>query len=517
MNKIQSALLEYIIDKDYRDQRIQYIALLDYLLEDKEDKFNNTAGQEILSCFFFDACCNGGLSSFDEENFIKYFDDNKNLIENAIRENTNSKIELNSIDGFNNIVKNKSYLKSFIYQCKSYKNWLTTEIGKKFINAAFVHHDTKITFYKGNVSSDKFNEPINLVDEFINKFKSNHKLKTLKSKGEDIPITDKDFYQKADIYAITPDFKSEMNKIKDSNKNKNENETIDEWNKFIDKGVFIGISLKKLKGVVKNVHIWAHDNIQLSINDDSIKYDTDFNIFSKKALTEINKLSDLPNITSNISFELLINDEKKIVEIAIRSNTSGDGHAYKDPEISFKVTPTVELKFVSSKNEKEVTDAQIGKTKSLVTHWILSEEEKFTNTPNFNDYLNIINKLKTKFSNLEELTDKSIIKTYVDLINENRSTIDELYDLIKKKLDYSEKYNIITKKFKDAGILFFEKHDKNDNILFLYKLTKWYAVSWNILIILSAIGNHINDNEDNVFLQLFKFAKISVLPYLSLG
>lgn len=528
MNLIQQALYEYIIDKDYNDKMLQYNALLDYLFEDLlvEAATDDTAAQELLTCFFFDA----------------YFNKHqKDIIEISIKGRSKTPLKLYDYyienlpknlkkysEVFNKIMGKNDYKLSFIYQIKTYKKWLDKH--SNFNNSAFIHHDTGLGFYNGKLIKEK---------DWGN-------LPTRVEKGKTLfRISDKDIYQKADIYAITEEGKESLSKSEI-----NINDEVEFWKTGIEKGQFVGISLKKLGDTESKVYTWGYDNINLDIaaidnKNNIMKFEPNVNLFNIKDISNISNNKDLGTITMNLLFGLNIKDtnnneeENKDVYISIKSNGNSDDHAIYSPSDSFKAANTVELKYKSGK-------AQIGKVKTKVSEWeeLLPKPdvEPEHNSNNFNEKIKNINNL---FGNIEgfvsELPESA--KENINIICDSRNDIDALYTKIesytgkttterkqyykdnKGQANYYDNDKIaaelkeLLNKLSDKFNFLKNIIDKNTfdyNIRILYNITKWYSTCWNLLTSLDIIGHHLEDDE-NMCVQLFKAAKFSTLPYVSIG
>lgn len=525
MNKLQSILLEYIIDKDYRDQRIQYLGLLDYLFEDDgSKKVDKTSIQELLSCLFLDL-------SINKEKML-----DEKIIMDEINKNAEEISEVLSCkkeDVLDFANEKKGWVKSFKYQVESYKNWVNAgheNFGKDMV---FVHHDSKIGYYYGIMQKNKYNNIIERISNFINKVKNNYKTYTKKGLKS---ISDKDFYQKADIYAIKNN--SNISDKSDSN----EAAEFNQWETWINDGVCIGISLKKLTRVISKSKIWNIDVKKESYEVDPKYIEVNFPILNSNPDTiASDDDKDENKITTELYFGVIDTstspEEKHMYKFSIRSNAHGvEGHWNKDPKIFLNVGTTIELgngKTTQGDNEygKSGNSANLGKTQTLLTQWILQaqDEAEEQNKKYFNTKLAAKERNSKNFEFLAKNVNNNLLT--LGFIEKNN----KLFEI---DSNHTALIDRISGNYKNIEIVFKAVSEKNEKIEFdsdqqnIYdnlkqycEEVKWYNVAWVLLVDWYVITNKIiqnlekndsNTTPKNALIDLFVSSKSSVLPYLML-
>lgn len=458
--------------------------------------------QELLSCVFFDAWFNMEKKFDKTEDIYEYYKNNITLIQNICLYSSRLKIE--DFDDFmNQTKKSKDWQKSFIFQCKSFENWVKKH--KSFeCDLTFVHHDTSIGIFKTSVSKG-WN-----IDERVNKG------------SEEFGYKDKDLYQKADIYAV-------VNKIDIKPEEDIEGEIV-YWvnaisNNSEDK--FVGISLKKLNKAISNVHTYGLDKSVVSIEDKSITFKIDtFNNITFNPL-----LSDIKTgvITTYIHFNVNSSEgEDSEYDLVIKSNGKGVEHATKDPWVSYIAPVTTELK-------KKNSTAQAGKAQSLINDWLeennnISDKDvlksnncKGNGSEDFLNKWNYICSVLSKEKVIFSFEFSTGAKQLLDFLSTNYIKIDEVYKTFKDKKGDEE--NVKSKIDEIPGLEIYKTQSFDEIMVMLYNITKWYNVSWKILNVYYIIAKQIEKNGLNkTILDMYNYSKgINTndkdlkLPYVLIG
>ena len=470
--------------------------------------------QELLSCVFFDAWFNMDNKFDKTEDIYEYYKRNLTLIQN-ICAMSNSKLKIKDFDDFMNPTKkSKDWQKSFIFQCKSFENWIKNHPSFKPGELTFVHHDTHIGIFKSSVSTGW------QIAERVNK--------GVKKFG----YPKKDLYQKADIYAV-------VNKIDNTPEKDIESEVVYWINALSNnsKDKFVGISLKKLSKSISNVYTFGLDNSVEAIEDGTVTFKIDtFNINTfNPAAGDI-----VPGIiTTYIHFN--VNEsygensdfiERSEYDIFVKSNGKGVEHATKDPLASYIAPVTTELK-------KKNSSAQSGKAQSLINDWLEENNDIDKDVLKSNnckgkgpeDFLSIHKYICSVLDNLnnEKISSYSFNFTpqaiqLLNFLSNNYIKIDEVYKTFKDK-NGDEKS--VLSKIKEISVL--KEIDKTKSfkeiMVMLYNITKWYNVSWKILNVYYIIAKQIEKNGLNkTILDIYNYSKgISSkdkdlnLPYVLIG
>lgn len=459
--------------------------------------------QELLTCVFFDAWFNIKERFNNTEDIYWYYKENITLIQ-TLCAMQNSGLKIEDFDDFMNTTKkSKDWQKSFIFQCKSFENWIKKH--KSFDNElTFVHHDTSIGIFNRTVTTG-WN-----IAERVNKGTKKFGYK------------DKDLYQKADIYAV-------VNKID----NTPEEDIIGEivyWvnaisNNSEDK--FVGISLKKLNKAISNVHTYGLDNSVDAIEEGSVTFNID--TFNKITFNPLLGNITTGVITTYIGFKVNSSDgENSEYDLSIKSNGKGVEHATKDPWVSYIAPVTTELK-------KKNSTAQSGKAQSLINDWLeenndISDKDVLKSNnckgKGSEDFLkkwkyiySVLNKEKIVFSSV--FSQEAI--QLLNFLSNNYIKIDEVYKTFQDKKSDEES---IKSKIDEIPGLEIDKTKSLDEIMvMLYNITKWYNVSWKILNVYYIIAKQIEKNGLNkTILDMYNYSKgINTndkdlkLPYVLLG
>lgn len=459
--------------------------------------------QELLTCVFFDAWFNLKKVFNKHEDIYNYYKENMSLIQN-ICAFSDLKLKMEDFDDFmNQSKKSKDWQKSFIFQCKSFENWI--EKHKSFKSAlTFVHHDTSIGIFNRTVKKG-WN-----IAERVNKG------------TKEFGYKDKDLYQKADIYAV-------VNEIDITPEEDIAGEIVYWVNALSnnDKDKFVGISLKKLSKAISNVHTYGLDNSIDSIEDGSITFKIDtFNHITFNPLA-----GDISPglITTYIYFKVNSSDgENSIYELSVKSNGKGAKHATTDPWVSYIAPVTTELK-------KKNSSAQSGKAQSLINDWLeknngISDKDVLKSNnckgkgssdflKKWNYIYSVLNKEKIVFSSI--FSQETI--QLLDFLSKNYIKIDEVYKTFKDKK--GDKDSVLSKINEIEGLKINETQSFEEIMIMLYNITKWYNASWKILNIYYIIAKQIEkDGLNKTILDIYNYSKgINTsdkdlkLPYVLLG
>lgn len=449
--------------------------------------------QETLSCFFFDAWFNLHEQFDNNEELVEYYQEHIDVVTQiatmvglTIDDYNTFLLSKNSRDKY--VPVSRDWQNSFIYQCESFEKWISTHPSFSH-NLTFVHHDSKIGVYMGGVTQNW--SIATRVDNGTKKFK----------------ISDKNKYQKADIYAVVDsvDIKPEDDI----------NDEVSYWSQAIDddnSDVFVGISLKKLGKPLSKVHTYGLDQMTMTVDEKSVGFN--FGIFNNVQFDPKKGLLVPGVVTSTMRFGVDVDGETKTGEFAIRANNKGPEHAMKDPHVSWQASTTVELKMIGA-------SALGGKCVSLVSTWLTDKINNCKDKTSA-DYKK---KLTTIAANLKPSGvdfDPSLSNDTVamlDFLAENNKTIADLYKAFEKG---PKEISTIQPYLND---LRYDVDDIKDAMSSLYAATKWQNISWRIVCILEAISNHIKkEGLNQTILQLYAAAKgISMkdtdihLPYVLLG
>lgn len=470
-----------------------------YLNECVRNMFEGNAAkdtliQETLSCFFFDAWFNKHDQFDNNEELAEYYQNRIDIIAQisaitglTVEDYNAFLLDTNKSGKFTPAAK--QWQNSFIYQCESFEKWVATHPSFSH-KLTFVHHDSKLGIKDGQVTGNW--SIATRVDNGTKKFR----------------ISDKDKYQKADIYAVVDaiDIKPEDDI----------NDEVSYWTQAVsgtDGDVFVGISLKKLGKVLSGVHTYGLDQMSLTVDEKSV--DLELGIFDNIKIDLANGILSPGTVTSYIHFNIDTDGETKKCDFVIRANNKGPAHAMKDPHVSWQAAATTELKVYGA-------SALGGKASSLVSTW-LREKINDCKDKGSNDFIKKIDKINTNLQKVGVHSDIHIqpeTAALLDFLAENNTTIAALYKAFEKgpkEISTIQPYLDELGYHTDADI----KTVMGD----LYASTKWQNISWRILSILEAITDHmVEDGLDQTVLQLYAAAKgIRMkdtdihLPYVLLG
>lgn len=450
--------------------------------------------QETLTCFFFDAWFNLHETFDNNEELADYYKEHTDVISQI------ASIVGLSLDDYDKflLVQNKSgrytpvardWQNSFIYQCESFEKWIGNHPSFSH-NLTFVHHDSKIGVKCGGISKNW--SIAQRVDVGTKKYH----------------FGDKDKYQKADIYAVVDNI--------DVKPEDDINDEVTYWTQSIEgkeSDTFVGISLKKLGKTLSKVHTYGLDQMTLTVDEKSVKFN--FDIFGNVKFDPSNGIINPGLLTSTIDFDIDTDGETHSCEFAIRANSKGPEHAMKDPHVSWSAATTAELKMTGAK-------AMAGKCASLVSSWIPGRVNdcKDKSSAEYMKKMNVIASnmgiAGVSFNN--SMSPDAI--TLLDFLAENNKVISDLYKAFEKgpkTLETIRPYLV------EMGI----KTDDNikDVMNMLYAATKWQNIAWRILCMIEAISIHVkNDGLNQTILQLYTTSKgISQnetdihLPYVLIG
>lgn len=431
------------------------IRLVDFINESliiKEASEGKTKFQELLSCLFFDACCNKGIIFSDSNDILQYYKKSEKIIKELVSIMGTSK------DNFDDIIKSKDWVKSYIYQCNSFMNWLKQH--KEFKKPLmFSHHDTSIGILEGDVFDD-----YNIAERVDKGFKL-------------YGISNKDTYQKADIYAIKPyrdPFKSPKSDSTDE---------LAFWEKGILDGKFVGISLKQIKHDIHYPDTYNFDEVIITVNPSTtqLKCDVFTNAKVNPKLCEFK----IGNVSSEIGFDIEICNPKRDAEkfraiFAIRSNSNGaQSHALKNPKVSYATPVTTELR--DSKGA-----AQWGKC----GEWVKSFGDKLPNTINHtsNDFITLINEIKSSFAKYNVQVDINLNPDSIAALDFGGKYNEMIYNLFVNFEQGNVNENNIDNYLKKIGI---KRGNKSfEEVMFsLYNFAKWYSITWKMLNTFVCITN----------------------------
>lgn len=450
--------------------------------------------QELLSCVFFDAWFNM-KNKFDKtEDIYKYYKENLTLIQNICAV-SKSRLNIKDFDDFmNQTKKSKDWQKSFIFQCKSFENWIENHPSFNH-ELTFVHHDTSIGIFKTSVSTGW------LIAERVNNGTKKFGYKK------------KDLYQKADIYAVVNKTVNTPDEIDNIPEKDIESEVVYWRNALLNNGEdeFVGISLKKLSKSISNVHTFGLDKSVEAIEDRSVKFE--INTFNNIIFNPSAGVITPGVITTYIHFNVNSSEEDKSeYDIFVKSNGKGVEHAKKDPWLSYIAPVTTELK-------KKNSSAQAGKAQSLINDWLEENNDIDKDVLKSNnckgkgseEFLNI-HRYICDVLNKEKISSCSFNFTpqaiqLLEFLKNNYEKIDEVYKTFKDKKEDEE--SVLSKIKEIPGLKEIDKIKSFEEIMvMLYNITKWYNVSWKILNVYYIIAKQIEKNGLNkTILDIYNYCK----------
>lgn len=421
--------------------------------------------QEVLTCVFFDAYFNLGEKFKTTDDIVAYYTNNEKLITNVAMMIGLSKaefdeflIQTNSKGKYDKICL--EWQKSFLFQCESFEKWVKKHPSFSK-NLVFVHHDTSIGVHKGNINGGW--SITKRVDVGKSKF----------------GFSDKDEYQKADIYAIVNDVN--MTPEEDIS-----NE-VTYWIQSIEgkeSDTFVGISLKKLKKPLTNVHTYGLDQDVLVVKEGSVE--CRFPLFDgvKYAKNDFKA----GTTTSEIRFVMEFGDGEHDAIFAIRSNgKDASKHAHVDPKASFGVPTTTELKIKNA-------GAQAGKCQSLISSWFVTNSKDY----NIAAYDGMLSNINTAFPNIPSSLPNDA-KLLLDYLYVNHDSILNIYKMYEK----NGGIDAVSSNLEELGFAPTEK-----TIDMLYDATKWEVALFKILQSLEAISVRAKKSSvENVLEEMVKYAK----------
>lgn len=453
--------------------------LREFIVEKLADS-TRTIIQEILTCVFFDGYFNLNKKFKTPDDIVDYYNNNEELIttiSNAIslpksffdefllEKKPNGKYEKLPIE----------WQKSFVFQCESFDKWIKKHPSFSK-NLVFVHHDTTIGIKDGQMK---------------NGWSITKRVDTGRAK---YGFKDKDEYQKADIYAVVND----INVTPEADIS----DEVSYWIQSIegkDSDQFIGISLKKLKKSLSNVHTYGLEQDIVTVKDGSIS--CKFPLFDGVTFSPNKFTAGLT--TAEVHFTLVTDKEYDAI-FAIRSNgKDAKNHAHKDPKASFGVPTTTELKIKGA-------GAQAGKCQSLISSWIIDNNKRLDST----SYENMLKNIHSVFVDIpDSLSNDS--KELLDYLYNNHDSILNLY----KKYEKEGGIKAITNELTELGL-----EPVESTIDMLYNATKWEIAVYKILQSFDAIVNQSKQTSiENTIADMVKYAKgigdedDLKLPYVLIG
>lgn len=448
------------------------------------EKLSATTGtliQEILTCIFFDAYFNLNEKLKTTDDIVEFYNGNETLIKKVSAMMGVSKPEF---DEFLIKTNNKGkyekvcldWQKSFIFQCESFEKWVKKHPSFSK-NLVFIHHDTSLGVHNGDVTGG---------------WSITRRVDTGRSK---FGFKDKDEYQKADIYAV-------INDVNVSPEEDISNE-VSYWVQSIegkDSDTFVGISLKKLRKPLSNVHTYGLDQDTLTVKEGSVE--CRFPLFDGVKYAENDFKAGLT--TSEIHFVMMFGDGEHNAIFSIRSNGKDAAkHAHVDPKASFGVPTTTELK---TKN----AGGQGGKCQSLISSWFTTTGKDYDVTV----YDSMLGNISAVFPSIPNKLPNDA-KLLLEYLYTNHDSILNIYK------NY-EKGGGIDAVANDLEGLGFPPTD--ETIDMLYDATKWEVALFKILQSWEAISIKVKQSSvETVLADMVKYAKgigdedDLRLPYVLIG
>jgi len=493
-------------------------SLIEYLNENVAPMFEARAAadtetmvQEILTCVFFDAFFNKRVDFDTTEDIIEYYESVKKSIIEPIIKMPGVRASLEDFDklllsteakGKNKVEKytkkSEEWQKSFVLQCDAFDSWLNTH--KSFHTPmVFVHHDSSIGVINGRATGGW--KIADRVDNGVKKY----------------GISEKDVYQKADIYAVCQDTET-----------KPEDDIADEVSYWINsiegdaKSKFVGISLKKLNSKLSNVHTYGLDHIECSIDPDSIKI---INPIFNSTVAGTNLGDSKPGTTSSyLKFDANLAGDLSSCVFDIR--TSG---ADSDSRIVVKSNQAHTCFGVTALGQLRLTGkaAQAGRAQRLISDWAKKEgvSLKRNDDADSSDFKNKFDTIKKMALDNHIVIDDDITSDSLKLIDMIKQNNDKLMDAFKACNKGNHK---LTQDMIDAcskmGVTI-DESNYVDMYKKLFDLVKWKAATWSILCNYEAIFKHAESSDFKTTLkEMVMFAKgISTsekdlhLPYVMIG
>jgi len=420
--------------------------------------------QETLSCLFFDAWFNLDNDFDNIEDLVEYYENHEDLVSQIA---STCGLTLSDYNDFFLIgdkkgtqkTKTKEWQESFIYQCESFENWIKKHPSFND-NLVFIHHDSA-----AGVRNGKLERGWNItkrVDIGVKKY----------------GYTDKDNYQKADIYAV-------VNKI-DVTPEDDISKEITYWVQSIEgkeSDKFVGISLKKIGRVLTNIHTYGLDQLTISVDQESVKFD--MRMFENVKFDLSKGIIEPGIISSSIKFDINIDDEINPCSIDIRADGKGvKGHANKDPHVSFSSSIGTQIKIPGA-------GAQGGRAQSLISKWLKSDMKanRINGSKEYENKLQIIkNDLESNGIKFDAILDEQA-KKLLDFLTVNDSVISNLYKSFEKDKSIES-----IQPFLNELKLNVEGKSLEDIMIMLYNATKWHNITWKSLCVYEAIAERIKEN-----------------------
>lgn len=474
-----------------------------------EDNGQDTPTQELLSCVFFDAFFNKGLNFDKSEEIIDYY---VSIYDTLISELSKiSKIPVAVFDKIMHVREkkrgglddNKTWIKSFRMQCDSLNNWISKHPSFN-TNLIFVHHDTKIGIFNGNITT---NWSI---------------AKRVENGRSQFHINKKDDYQKADIYMLIKDISA-----------KPEKDIISEityWCDSIDNkssDLFAGISLKMLNKQISNPHTYGVGDFEFIVGDDII---CNIPIFRNVIFDQQDLNNSQPGITSSfIKFDATYDSDPIGCEFDIRTSGNLATEHIKEPNkrsdscFSGKSVSTAQM-------TAKGMGGQAGRMQSIVTEWCKKydievgiDAFKNMNSGSCITQSNSINKT-LKDNNIKITSNISLSDDcckMIDWVFENTNNLIIMF----KEFDKSKHRltDTIIEQAKKIGIILTE--DNYINILIkVFSICKWKIATCSSLAYFDAICHRMNEvGVKQTLTELFCVAKgismgdLKHLPYVMIG
>jgi hypothetical protein len=427
------------------------------IFEASKNSAEDTVTQELFTCVCFDLFfnCNKKFRKF--EDIKEWLDSSESTVVDEIgqkvkdfRARINDMVDWESKKTTTEKTTAKGWLKSFYAQCISFDNFLSEHKNLPSSGITFLHHDTGLGVRDGKVSTGW-----SILADRVN-----NGVKKLNGGG------DKDNWQKADIYAVWDNTDSAIPADSIPAEVTYWTSAATGDNAAGDK--FLGISLKKIKGVIGHVKIY-----NLESADEAMEAsDTEFKINPWKD-AQYTSDEDFKSglLTAYINFKFKWGKEESSKILSLKSNSLGDDHIDRKKAWDFyHAIATIEL---STKNGL----ANEGKAMTFINKIYKELGQPKEKNPSYwdsnqaNVWISEINSMCDEFkvAGIPEMT--SDAKQIIDTTFKNRAEIETMFkewDNRKKNPDYDEAAN-------------------RPKILMYAKAIKWKVIIFKQLMMIKAI------------------------------
>lgn len=509
-------------------------SLYTYILEstchifERGDDKKVTKIQEILTCVFFDGYFNSHNTFKTIDDIVSYYNDvHDSLIHNI------SKVCNISIVDFDNFIINtdkikrghtysndsESWQKSFLYQCETFKNWLDKHKTFPSHNLTFLHHDTSI-----GICNKMFTTGWSLDDR-------------VETGAKKAGYSNKDDYQKADIYALAPAAQGVSKEPDDSI-----SQELSYWQQAIEgknPAKFVGISLKKLLKPISSVHTYNMDDISMSIDNDSIELYMP--IFDSVKFSSIDNVVKCGGTTAMFKFLANLAGEDIDCALDIRTSAASADSRVFNPKNNpkkkaydcFTVGAGIQLRVAGSGGQggrassffdEWVEETGIDCSCSVKTHQP-AKTAVWGNASQYNAKLQRI--LASAKLYKIDCGNVNIDSAATAMINWVAEHADVIYSMMKQYTDNNRN----ARGWDESLMSYGEQLGVNiteDNyqliLTNLFNMVKWKSAIWNILSRIEVIFVKIQQDGFSVLEQLAMFSKgISFdknkihLPYIMIG